>query len=233
MGKKQNKSQRWEKTKWPSHRQEALHSGPPGLQPVHEGGDAQRPWVKGLRIHQGNFLPWIGLITIIQWKLTILLFADSCWNPFFLVGSCWRLQSRVERCSPAGPQPLYFSTNLGQRETNRPKLKTFFSSCRSTATLFLNLYRPKKDKQTKAQKFFLPRAAARTLLKLFFRRRAHEKERGFWSWPTALMGGGWLGFVRCYFEEKMEGCFAQVAGIPCDLRLSPETRPVGEDEVRR
>ena len=25
----------------------------------------------------------------------------------------------------------------------------------------------------------------------------------------------------------------QVAGIPCDLRLSPETRPVAEDEVRR
>jgi len=25
----------------------------------------------------------------------------------------------------------------------------------------------------------------------------------------------------------------EVAGIPCDLRLSPETRPVGEDEVRR
>merc|ERR1712172_47987 len=24
----------------------------------------------------------------------------------------------------------------------------------------------------------------------------------------------------------------EVAGIPCDLRLSPETRPVGEDEVR-
>merc|ERR1712047_181815 len=25
----------------------------------------------------------------------------------------------------------------------------------------------------------------------------------------------------------------EVAGIPCDLRLSPETRPVGEDVVRR
>ena len=86
-----------------------------------------------------------------------------------------------------------------------------------------------KERQTE----FLPRAAARTLLKLFFRLRAHEKERGFWSWPTAPMGGGWLGFVRCSFEEKMEEYFAQVAGIPCDLRLSPETRPVGEDEVRR
>ena len=107
------------------------------------------------------------------------------------------------------------------------------SSCRSTATLFLNLSRSKKDKQTKAQKCFLPRVAARTLLKLFFRLRAHEKVRGFWSWPTAPMDGGWLGFVRCSFEEKMEGYFAQVAGIPCDLRLSPETRPVGEDEVRR
>merc|ERR1711962_388777 len=40
------------------------------------------------------------------------------------------------------------------------------------------------------------RAAARTLLKLFFRRRAHEKVREFWSWLTAPMGGGWLGFVR-------------------------------------
>ena len=47
------------------------------------------------------------------------------------------------------------------------------------------------------------------------------------------MDGGWLGFVRCSFEEEMEEYFAQVAGIPCDLRLSPETRPVGEDEVRR
>ena len=92
-----------------------------------------------------------------------------------------------------------------------------------------------KERQTdeSSKVLFLPRAAARTLLKLFFRRRAHEKERGFWSWPMALMGGGWLGFVRCSFEEKMEEYFAQVAGIPCDLRLSPETRPVGEDEVRR
>ena len=27
---------------------------------------------------------------------------------------------------PAGPQPLYFSTYIGQRKTNRPKLKSFF-----------------------------------------------------------------------------------------------------------
>ena len=34
-------------------RQEAFHTGPSGMQLVHQAGHAQRPWVQRLRVHQG------------------------------------------------------------------------------------------------------------------------------------------------------------------------------------
>ena len=126
----QNKSQRWEMTKWPSHRQEAVHSGPPGLQPVHKGGDAQRPWFKGLRIHQGNFLPWIWFM-IIQRKYQ----TSFCRRLLTSALPCWKLlASPIQSGAPSSCRStvdgvhnhFISSTYIGQRKTNRPKLKSFY-----------------------------------------------------------------------------------------------------------